>query len=92
MKKYIADSNFVLRKIAGEAVLVAVGSGVADFRGIITLNSTAEELWKMLKSGATKDELVKMFCKSFDVSEDTAAADIEETLHVLEEKGLVKSE
>lgn len=86
---YQANPNFILRTIAGQAVLVSVGDGVADFRGVITLNASAKVLWTLLKTGATKASLAEGLCREFAVTRETAEADVQSILDMLTEKGLV---
>ena len=45
--------NFILRKIAGDDVVVPIGENIADFNGAITLNETAALLWKERISALT---------------------------------------
>ena len=59
--------NFILRKIAGDDVVVPIGENIADFNGAITLNETAALLWKELEIGSTREELKASLCKEYDV-------------------------
>ena len=86
VKKYYAKENYILREIAGESVLVSIGDNIANFCGIINLNSSAKELWKAMKNGATEEELVKVLTENFDVSEEMSKEDIKETLNLLYRK------
>ena len=92
MNRYKSNPSFVLRRIAGEHVLVSVGSGVASFCGVITLNETALTLWKKLQTGADLRELVDTLCEKFAVSEDIATADVQEILTLLNGKGMILCE
>lgn len=91
-KKYKASDKYVLRVIAGEAVLVSVGEGVADFCGIVTLNGSAKVLWKALSEPHTEDELVRALCESFSIPEETAHTDVRQSLSMLTERGMVTCE
>lgn len=89
---YYSNPNYVLREIAGEAVLVSIGEGIADFSGIITLNLSAKILWETIKKGATKEKLVENLKNYFQISDEQATEDVEKSLKLLEEKGLVSCE
>ncbi len=89
---YFSSPNYMVRKIAGEAVLVSVGAGVVDFCGIINLNETAEALWEKLQQGATKEELVQRLTEKFAVSEAKAREDVEDSIKVLLERGMISCE
>ncbi|MDO5409736.1 MAG: PqqD family protein [Lachnospiraceae bacterium] len=91
-RRYKASKNYILREIAGEAVLVSVGDGVADFCGIVNLNPSARVLWKKLQDGATKEELVCELKETFEGAEESAEQDVEATVQMLKERGLVTYE
>lgn len=90
--KYRANVNYILRDIAGEQILVSVGSGIADFCGIVALNRSAGVLWGGLQQGATKAELTRLLTERFSVSAEQAAADVEKTLQLLLARGMVYCE
>ena len=85
-KKYFANSNYILREIAGENILVSVGVGIADFCGIVNLNVSAKVIWDALQQGATKDELAQELKDRFSISEERASEDIDKTLKLLLER------
>lgn len=89
---YRSNPDYILREIAGEAVLVSIGGGVADFCGIIHLNSSAKVLWQAMQQGATEDELVQKLKNNFAISDEKAAEDVEKALELLKKKGLVACE
>lgn len=91
-KKYHSSKNFILRKIAGETVIVSIGEGVADFCGIISLNSSAEVLWQAMEKPKTKEELVAILQEKFEVDASEARKDIEASLKLLGEYGMLEYE
>ena len=48
-------NGFMLRKVGGQNVVVAVGAASRDFNGIIKLNETGAFLWELLKSERTPE-------------------------------------
>lgn len=88
-KCYRASANYVLREIAGESILVSVGDGVADFCGIVNLNASAKVLWNTMQQGATKEALIQALIHQFAVSREKASEDVDTSLHLLLERGLV---
>lgn len=64
--------GFVLRNVAGNNVVVPVGDRTLDFNGIITLNGTAEFLWKLLEQETDEKALVKALLERYDVDEAQA--------------------
>lgn len=82
--------GFIIREVAGSFIVVAVGSAVKEFNGIINLNETGAFLWKILENGATKEELLEKLLEEYDVDEKTARADIDAFIKKLQEAELVK--
>ncbi len=87
--KIKANPNFIHRKIAGKDILVAIGEGVADFRGYIQLNDTAVFLWKQLQEEKTQDQIVEAFVHAYSVDKEIAQQDISRCIKMLIEKGLI---
>jgi hypothetical protein len=52
-------SGFMLREIAGQWVVVPLGSRVVEFNSIMTLSETGAFLWRLLEKGTTEDEMVQ---------------------------------
>ena len=83
--------GFILREVAGTWIILAVGAACVDFNGVLTLNETGAQLWKLLEAGKTQQELVDYLLQEYEVSEPQAQADVDEFLNVLHQVGcLVK--
>ncbi len=73
------NENFVLKTIAGEAVVMPVGEAVSKVNGMIKLNPTAEVIWKALEKETDFESVineVKANCNGVDeavLSDDVAA-------------------
>ncbi len=80
--------GYVLRKIAGQNVVVALGDGEMDFNRLITLNDTGAYLWERLVTGATEADLVAALLAEYDVDEATAARDVTAFLDSIRQAGL----
>ena len=77
--------GFVMRKIAGECVVISTASEL-NLNGVITLNSTAQTIWKALESGVeTIDELVRALTDEYDVDEALARKAAESFVKKLKE-------
>ena len=46
IKKYRANPDFLLREVAGEAVLIPVGEAGVFENSVISLNDTCSFLWR----------------------------------------------
>lgn len=86
------QKEFVLREIAGDYVIIPTGKTVLTFNGLITVNEVGAELWKMLQSDVTFEDLTKGILEIYDVDEETAKEDIREFLDTLEKGGVLDSE
>ena len=83
------QKEFVLREIAGDYVIIPTGKTVLSFNGLITVNEVGADLWKMLQSEVTFDDLLHGLLESYDVDEETAREDIQEFLDTLIEGGVL---
>ena len=82
--------GFILREVAGNSIVVAVGSAVKDFNGVINLNPTGAFLWKLLQDGAEKEDLVNALLNEYEVDEQTAKNDVDVFVGRLEQANLIK--
>ena len=79
--KFVRAPGFVARTVAGEVILVPIHRGSDDPRDrsalLYVLNESGEALWQALTTGQPADELARKLTRTFDVSLDTARADVE---------------
>lgn len=67
--------EFVLREIAGEAILVPTGETSQEFNGMINLSATAQFIWENLEKVDSLDELVDKILDEFEVDRELAKKD-----------------
>ncbi len=77
------NENFILKNIAGTAVVVPVGEAVNDIKGMITLNGPAEIIWKGLENGKNIDSIVEEIKSEYDAQEDVIRNDVDAFLNKL---------
>lgn len=82
--------GFILRKVGGQNVVVAVGGASRSFNGIIRLNDSGKYLWEKLQKDISEKELLAAMLSDFDIDENTAEADISAFIGKLEEAGLLE--
>ncbi len=70
-------SGFILRRVGDSYLIVPVGAEAQKFNGIIKLNETGKFLWEKLGVGMSEKELIDAMLSEYDVSEQTARADVE---------------
>ena len=81
--------GFILRQVAGNYIVIAVGDESIDFDGMITLNETGAFLWNILSEGADKEEMLEKLLAEYDVDEETAKKDISDFLKKLNDGKLL---
>ena len=72
------NKDFMLRKIAGESILVATGEATQRFNGMITLNEVATFIWENIDACETENELIGKILSEFDIDEEIARDDARE--------------
>jgi len=82
--------GFILRTIAKEHVVVAIGKASTVLNGIIKLNNSSAFLWNILNDGAEKDDLVSALQERYGIPEDVADRDVSAFLEVLSSVGCIE--
>lgn len=80
MKK---SSEFIIRQIADEYILVPTGTTSEHFNGMISMTETAVFIYEHIDKVDSFDELLTLFLKEFDIDEQTAYNDIVEFINHL---------
>ena len=89
MNKPRFNKDFVLRKVCGLNVVLPTGANVKDFGGALNLNDTAALIYEQLQAGKSVDETAAALVAAYDVTPETALADVQETIELLREAGVV---
>lgn len=84
------SDKFVLRRVAGEWIVLPVAEKTVNFNGMLTLNETGVMLWKLLQQGSTREELAQALTDEYDVTFEEALADVDEYLSKLEGAGCLE--
>ncbi len=82
--------GFVLRQVMGNNVVIAVGEASRDFHKMVQLNAPAAEIWNYIAEGYTKDRIVDEMIDKYDVERATLEADVEKTLNMFSENGMIE--
>ena len=82
-------NGYMLREVAGEAVVVPTGEATLNFQGIISLNETGALLWKELEQGCEKKDLVQALLDEYEVDAETAEKYVNEFLKRADDAGLI---
>ena len=83
-------SGFVLEKVGGSYLAVAVGERAEQFKVLIKLNSTGAFLWNIIaERDASQADLVSELLSTYDVSEDIANRDVSTFVKIISDGGLL---
>lgn len=84
------NKGVIYRNIAGEHVLIPVGSIAMDQNGMFVMTELGGQIWKMLEGGATKEEIITALLKEYEVEESRLRADVEDFLQRMIDKNLIE--
>ena len=89
MNKPQFNKDFVLRKVCGLNVVLPTGAKVKDFGGALNLNDTGALIFEQLQAGKSVEETATALVAAYDVTLETALADVQDTIESLREAGVV---
>ena len=76
-------SGFIVKEIAGQYVVIALGAASKIFNGIIKLNDSGKFIWDKLAVGADNDDIVNALLEEYDVDRTVAEADVDKFIDEL---------
>ena len=83
-------NEFAVREVAGEFMLIPIGTAALDLNGIITTNEVGAIIWNLLDSVETEDELIACILNEYDVNEAVARNDVNDFLQKLRSLDIVE--
>lgn len=75
-KKFSINSDFVVREVCGEYVLIATGESEVFNNSMISLNETFVSLWKLFSGDFTTREVFDRIREEYEGPEDKMKEDI----------------
>lgn len=82
-KRLVRAESMVFRQIAEEAILVPIHTRVEDADSIYTLNEVAARIWELLDGTRKVEQITDIIFNEFEVSRQTAQADVLELIEKL---------
>lgn len=76
--------GFVVREIAGQSIVIALGEATKTFNGMIKLNDTGRVIWDMLSEGCERADIVKRICDEYEADAATVEADVDAFIKTLQ--------
>ncbi len=75
--------GFVVREIAGESIVIALGEASKIFNGMIKLNETGRIIWDGLARGDDEDTIISAILSEYDVQRETVVSDYHKFIETL---------
>ena len=85
-------NGFVLREVAGQAMVIATGEASKDFHGMIKLNDTGKEIWLGLQEGLTEEQIAINLQEKYEVDAAQAGEDVKAFVDKMKEAGFLTNE
>ena len=83
--------GFILRKVPGMNLVMPTGKNVKTFNGSLILNGTGAFIFERLQKGATAEEIAQALTQEYNVTLETASADVQKTIASLIEAGAAEA-
>ncbi|MBQ8621916.1 MAG: PqqD family protein [Oscillospiraceae bacterium] len=83
------STDFILREVAGEWLLVPVGDAAVKLRGLIGLSESGYLIYTLLQKGADRQELLRAVLSEYKVDQATAEADVDAFLGQMRSLGIL---
>ena len=83
--------GFILRKLPGMNLVMPTGKNVKTFNGSLMLNDTGAFIFEKLQKGASPEQTAEALTQEYDVTLDTASADVKNTVASLIEAGVAEA-
>lgn len=84
------NSNYVVKNIVGDTVIIPTGEAAQYFNGLINTNDVAAFIWQNIESCDTPEDMVKKVLDEFEVDEETAKNDTIGFLETLKQVGMIE--
>ena len=82
--------GFVMREVAGQAMVIAVGKASESFKGMIKMNQTSKDIWNYIKEGLDVEEIIKEMKNKYDADEDMIRKDVLYIISVLKQYHIIE--
>ena len=83
------STDFILREVAGEWLLVPVGDAAVKLRGLLGLSESGYLIYTLLQKGADRQELLRAVLSEYKVDQATAEADVDAFLGQMRSLGIL---
>ena len=92
VRMFKANPDFILREVAGEAVLVPVGEAGIFENSVISLNETCRFLWQLFQEPRTLEDVIAEARKEYSDPDGEMEQGIKDFIREYLKYGLLKEE
>lgn len=82
--------GYILKKVAGENIVVATGDARLSFNGIITFNEVGAEVFALLDGTRTEEQIVDELLKMYNAPKEVISADVNRLIEKMRAQGLLE--
>lgn len=82
--------GYILKKVAGENIVVATGEARLSFNGIITFNEVGAEVFTRLDGTHSLSQIVDEIAALYNAPKEKISADIERLVEKMKNHGLLE--
>ena len=82
--------GFVIREIAGQSVVIALGAAAKSYNGMIRLNDTAKVIWQGLEKGQDKQTIVDAILEEYDADPELVEKDFDNFINALKGANIIE--
>lgn len=82
--------GYILKKVAGENIVVATGEARLSFNGIITFNEVGAEVFTRLDGTRTMCQIADEIAALYNAPKEKISADIEKLVEKMKNHGLLE--
>lgn len=82
--------GYILKKVAGENIVIATGEARLSFNGIITFNEVGAEVFTRLDGTKTISQIVDEIASIYNAPKDIIEKDINNLIEKMKNHGLIE--
>ncbi len=82
--------GYILKKVAGENIVVATGDARLSFNGIITFNEVGAEVFALLDGTRTEEQIADELLKMYNAPKEVILADVKKLIEKMRAQGLLE--
>lgn len=82
--------GYILKKVAGENIVIATGEARFSFNGIITFNEVGAEVFNRLDGTRSEEQIADELSKLYNAPESVIKTDVKNLIVKMRKQGLIE--